>query len=113
MKLPTIPILNPPPFRFEIAHHSGMKSPEVKRPLLALIDPLLSAFGRSGSDADGEACDAPRARCDEAEGSGAFDPGDRAAGWGGALDGAADDPPVRGGGTGLAACGRHYGRGSG
>jgi hypothetical protein len=30
----------------EIAHHSGMKSPGVRRPLLALIGPLLFGFWR-------------------------------------------------------------------
>lgn len=45
--------------------------------------------------------------------AGLFDPGDRAAGRGGALDCAIDDPAVRSRGTGLAACGRHYGCGSG
>lgn len=71
---------NRPRFPIEIAYRSEMKSPGVKRPLLAPIGPLLSALGRSGSDADGEACDALCARGDEIKGGAAFDPGDRAAG---------------------------------
>jgi hypothetical protein len=43
-----------------------MMSPGVTRPLLAPIRSRLSAL-QGEQDADGEACDAPRARCDEIE----------------------------------------------
>jgi hypothetical protein len=43
-----------------------MMSPGVMRPLLAPIRSRLSVL-QGDQDADGEACDAPCARCDEIE----------------------------------------------
>src|SRR5258708_18650226 len=56
-----------PPFRDDLAHHSGMISPGVTRPLLAPIRARLSAFAKGDLDADGEVCDAPCARCEQIE----------------------------------------------
>jgi hypothetical protein len=47
----------------DVAHHSGMMSPGVTRPLLAPIRSRLSALRRGDLDAHGEACNAPCARC--------------------------------------------------
>src|SRR6202795_197851 len=43
---PTIPERSRPPFRFDVAHHSGMMSPGVTRPLLVPLRSRLSALRR-------------------------------------------------------------------
>src|SRR2546427_12094616 len=59
-------------------------------------------FAKGDLDADGEACDAPCARCDQIEVGRDADPRDSAAGGDGPFDGAVDDPPGLGLGGGPA-----------
>jgi hypothetical protein len=51
----------------DVARHSGMTSPGVMRPLFWLRYVPPFGFAKGDLDADGEACDAPCARCDQIE----------------------------------------------
>src|ERR1700730_3708813 len=91
---PTIPRLSRPPFRDDVARGDAASSGS------ATVPPF--GFAKGDLDADGEACDATCARCDQMEVGGDAEPRDCAAGGDGTLDGAADDTPVRGIGAELA-----------
>ncbi|MGY4426020.1 hypothetical protein ACVWY2_008469 [Bradyrhizobium sp. JR6.1] len=85
-----------PPFRFEVASQSETMSAmiagcvdQMTRLLRLLIRCAPFGFAKGPLDADGEACDAPRALSDQDEGGQAANPQVCAAGRSGAPDGAA------------------------
>ncbi|MGF6313166.1 hypothetical protein ABIB82_007197 [Bradyrhizobium sp. i1.8.4] len=83
-----------PPFRFEVASQSETMSATIagcvdQRLLRLLIRCAPFGFAKGPLDADGEACDAPRALSDQDEGGQAANPRVCAAGRSGAPDGAA------------------------
>jgi hypothetical protein len=84
-----------PPFRDDLARGEEASSGCVTVPPFG--------FAKGELDADGEACDAPCARCDQIEVGRDADPRDSAAGGDGRFERAVDDPLVRGIGAGLSA----------